>query len=153
MTKIELLEEIEALIKLQEKAIDEIEQGHKVRYSKDHYLGRIDILKEMRISAGLLGRKTFGHGPDDQEYRWEFVETSHLHPDPGDWELVGRIGKGHYYFDFSECYQEAILESRKKPDSTIKIEIFMPEREVIGFLKNGQFLTPDKMSTIIKRER
>lgn len=153
MTKGELLEEIEALIKLQEESISAIEQGDKRPHSRDFYLGRIDILKEMRTNAKLLGRKTFGHGPDAQEYRWEFVETGRGHPDPGEWELVGRMGPGHYHFDLGECFQEAVHAAQRRPDLTIKIEIFMPEREVIGFLKDGRFLTPDRMSSLIEKER
>jgi len=61
-----------------------------------------------------------------QEYRWEFVE----------------IGQGHHHRELDCCFQAAVLNSRKKPDLLIKIEIFRPEseREVIGFLKDGRFL-------------
>lgn len=63
-----------------------------------------------------------------QEFRWEFVE----------------IGQGHYHSDLCECMKEAVHEARKKMHHTIKIEIFRPRREVIGFLKDGEFLTPNR---------
>jgi len=72
-----------------------------------------------------------------QEFRWEFVD----------------IGQGHYHSDLCECFQDAVREARKKIPHTIRIEIFRPRREVIGFLKDGKFLTPDQMDEIIENER
>ncbi|GAI62704.1 unnamed protein product [marine sediment metagenome] len=68
------------------------------------------------------------------------------------WEYVG-IGQGHYHSDIGDCFQLAVDVSRKNPNHTIKIEIFRPKREVIGFLKDGEFITPDRMSAIIEKER
>ena len=72
-----------------------------------------------------------------QEYRWEYVE----------------IGQAHYHSDIGDCFRVAIDMSRKNPDQTIKIEVFRPKREVIGFLKDGRFLTPNQMDAIIEKER
>lgn len=63
-----------------------------------------------------------------QEFRWEYLE----------------IGQGHYHSDIGDCFQVAVDVSRKNPNHTIKVEIFKPKREVIGFLKDGEFLMPKR---------
>ena len=72
-----------------------------------------------------------------QEYKWGFIGTS----------------QGHFTSYLGECFFEAVLESQKKSNHTIKVEIFLPKREVIGFLKDGEFITPDGMNEIIESER
>ena len=63
-----------------------------------------------------------------QEFRWEFVE----------------IGQGHFHSNICDCFQDAVQAARNKPNHFIKFEIFRPKREVIGFLKDGKFLTPTR---------
>jgi len=63
-----------------------------------------------------------------QEYRWEFVE----------------IGQGHFHSDLGDCFSEAVLKSHRRPNHIVKVEVFRPKREVIGFLKDGEFRTPSR---------
>lgn len=58
------------------------------------------------------------------ECRWEFKE----------------IGQGHYHIDFLDCVTEAVGASRKRPDLTVVIEKFRPERKPIVSLKNGKLI-------------
>lgn len=64
MTKTKLIEEIEAMLKGNKKMVTAIENGNKppftLSHSKDHYLGRIEMLEEILISVKLLGRTVFG---------------------------------------------------------------------------------------------
>jgi len=59
-----------------------------------------------------------------KEYRWEFE----------------KIGQGHYFLDLLNCLRDAEFMSTIKPDLTIMVEQFRPERKKLAVLKAGQVI-------------
>ena len=59
-----------------------------------------------------------------KEYRWEFE----------------KIGQGHYFLDLLNCLRDAEFMSTIKPDLTVMVERFRPERKKLVVLKAGQVI-------------